>query len=156
MERCTFGIITHPPTDYYFRDCQRILLSDEVDCDLSNNLFENYSMYEEYRKSSNFHCCINIVKIRIPSAPPTIQCIYDSGVHKFDIEMENVSIGIAQELMVDILIRNVRVVITRSGYSIYTYKQYCGISADTLARKWVIRIDKVKRTLQCTAQDNVI
>ena len=49
--------------------------------------------------------------------------------------MENVSIGMAQGLMVDRLISNVRVKRTINGYSIYKDKQHHGISDDLLARK---------------------
>ena len=69
--------------------------------------------------------------------------------------MENVFIGISQDLMVDILIRNFRVRITRSGYDTYTDKQHHGISADMLARKHGIGIYKANRTLQSTTQDNM-
>ena len=44
---------------------------------------------------------------------------------------------------------------TRSEFATYTYKQHHGISADILARKWGIGLDKAKRTLQSTTQDNV-
>ena len=37
---------------------------------------------------SNVHQYLNIVERRAPSAPPTTQCRYDLGIHKFDIEME--------------------------------------------------------------------
>ena len=57
--------------------------------------------------------------------------------------------------MVDRLISKVRVKRTRSGFATYTYKRHHGISADILARKWGIGIDKVKKTLQSTTQDNV-
>ena len=93
-----------------------------------------YSMEEEYRTSSNFHRSINIVEIIIPSAPPTIQCRYDSMVHEFYISTANVSIGIAKDLIIDRLISNFRVWITRIGYATYTYKNHHKISADLLAR----------------------
>ena len=100
------------------------------------------SMEEEYRTSSNFHLYINITKSRVPCAPTTIQCIYDSGIHEFDRAMENISIGLAQDLMVGRLIIKVRVKRTRSEFATYTDKQQHGISADILARKWGIGIDK--------------
>ena len=62
-------------------------------------------MEEEYRTSSKFHRYINIVESRVPCAPPLIHCRDDPGVHEFDRSMENVYIGLAQELMVDILIK---------------------------------------------------
>ena len=43
-----------------------------------------------------------------------------------------------------------------TGLSTYTSKQHHGISADILARKRGIGLDKEKRTLQSTTQDNVI
>ena len=55
--------------------------------------------------------------------------------------------GMTQYLMVDGLILKVRVKITRSGFPNYTDKRHYGISADVLARKWGIGIDKAKRTL---------
>ena len=71
-------------------------------------------MEEEYRTSSKFHRYINSVESRVPRAPPTIQCIYDSVIHEFDRSMENVSIRLAQDFMVDILIRKFRVKRIRS------------------------------------------
>ena len=62
--------------------------------------------------------------------------------------MVNVSIGLANDLMVDILIIKFRVKRTRSGFATYIDKQHYGISFDLLARKWGIGIDKAKRTLQ--------
>ena len=112
-------------------------------------------MDEEYRTGSNFHCCINIVEIRVPCAPKTIQCRYDLVMNAFDIEIDNFSIGIAQYLMVDRLIIKVRFKRTRSGSSTYTDKKHYGIGADILAIEWGIRPDKANHTLQHTTQDNV-
>ena len=58
-------------------------------------------MEEEYRNSSNIHRYINIVNIRAPCAPLMIKCIDDSVIHEFDRSMENVSIGLDHDLMVD-------------------------------------------------------
>ena len=107
-------------------------------------------MEEEYMKRSKIHCYINIVESIITSAPPTIQCRYDLLIHEFDIKMANVSIRLAQDLMVDILINNVSVRRTRSGYATYTDKQHYGISSDMLARKWGIGLDKANFNLQST------
>ena len=35
MEGSTYGIVTHPPTDYELHECQNIILSDEFDWDPS-------------------------------------------------------------------------------------------------------------------------
>ena len=52
--------------------------------------------------------------------------------------------------MVDRLIINVIVMRTRSGYATYIYKRHHGISADMLAHKLEIVLDKEKHTLQFT------
>ena len=90
-------------------------------------------MEEEYRTSSNFHQYINIIKSIIPSSPPTIQFRYESSIHKFDGYMANFFIGIAQELVVDRLISNVRARRTRSGSATYIDQRHHGIIADLLA-----------------------
>ena len=70
--------------------------------------------------------------------------------------MSNVSIGMAQDLIVDRLISMFRFNRKRSGFATYIYKLHHGISADLLSRKWGIGIDKAKWTLQSTTQDNEI
>ena len=154
IDGSTYGIITHPPTKNEIYDYQLILLSDEFDWDPSNNLFKISSMEEEYRTSSNVHRYINIVDSRIPSAPPTTQCRNDLEINEFDIAMENFSIGIAQDLMVDRIIKNVMVSRTRSRYTTYTDNRNHGIRADLLVRKLGIGLDKVNDNLQSTTQDN--
>ena len=62
-------------------------------------------------------------------------CRDDSEIHEFIRSMENVSIGLSQDFMMGILIRNFRVKRTGSGFATYTYKQHHGIRADILAIK---------------------
>ena len=62
-------------------------------------------------------------------------------IHDFDISMANVSIGMDQDLMVDILISKVRVKITRSGFETYKDKRYHGIRAYLLEIKWGIGLE---------------
>ena len=155
MKGSTCGVFTHPPTDDDINEFQNILPSDEFDWDPSNNLFEISSMEEEYSKSSSFHLYINIFYSRVPCAPPKIQCRDDSGIHDFYRAMENVSIGMDQDLMVDIFISKVRVKRTRSVFATHTDKRHHGISTDILSRKWWIGLDKSKRNLQSTTQYNV-
>ena len=69
--------------------------------------------------------------------------------------MSKFSIGLAQDLMVDILIIKVRVKRTRSGFATHADNQHHEIGYDILARKWGIGIDKAERNLQSTTQDNV-
>ena len=70
--------------------------------------------------------------------------------------MGNVSIELAQDFMVERLISKVSFKITRGGLSTYTDKRHHEISADMLAKKWGIRLDKTKKTLQSTTQDIVV
>ena len=107
LEGLNCGLVTNPPTDNELHERQKYILSDEFDWDSWRNFFEISSIEEEYRTSSNFHWYINIFDSRVPCAPPEIQCRYDSGIHEFDIAMENFSIGLAQDLMVDIFISKV-------------------------------------------------
>ena len=96
-----------------------------------------------------------IVESRVPSAPPMIQCRYDSVINDFEKAMENFSIGMDQYLMLDRLIIKVRVKRTRSRFATYTDKRHHAISAYILVIKWVIGLDKANRILQSTTQDNV-
>ena len=53
------------------------------------------------------------------------------------------------------MIIKVRVKRTRSGFATHTDNQNHGVRYDIFARKWGNRIDKAKRNLQSTTQDNV-
>ena len=117
--------------------------------------FEMSSMEEEYRTSSKFYRYIIIVESRFSCAPPTFQCRDDSGIHELDIALENVSIGLVQDLMVEILISKVRVKRTRSVFTTNINKRHHGISTDLVARKWGIGLYKENRILQSTTQDNM-
>ena len=114
------------------------------------------SMEEKYKTSSNFYQYINIVESAFPCAPPTIQCRDDFETHEFDRSMEKFSIVLYQDLIMDRLISKVGVKRTRSGFATYTDRRHHWISADLLAIKWVIVLDKAKRAFQSTTQDNVI
>ena len=110
-------------------------------------------MEEEYKTSSNFYPYIDIVDSIITSY---IQCRDDSVIHRFDIAIKNVSIWLSKDLMLDILISNVRVRRTITVYTTYTNMWHHGISADLLVRKWDIGIYKAKCTHQYTTQYNMI
>ena len=69
--------------------------------------------------------------------------------------MDNVSIGMDQEFMVERLIIKDRVKITRSRFATYIDKRHHGISADLLAIKWGIGLEKAKQAFQSTTQDSV-
>ena len=122
MEVSTCGIVTHPHTDYWLHECQKILLPDEFDWYPSNNLFRFLQWRRSIGQVQISNRYIDIVEIRFLCAPPTIQCRDYSGIHDFDRAMAYVAIGMAQDLMVDRLISKVRVKRIRSGFSTYTYK----------------------------------
>ena len=107
-------------------------------------------MEEEYRTSSNLYHCVNNVESIISSAPPTIQCRYDLGIHDFGSAMGNFSIGLVQDLIVHRLIRNFSIRIIRSGYATYKDKQHHGISAGLLERKLGIGLYKSNINFQFT------
>ena len=112
-------------------------------------------MEKEYMKRSKINCYVTIFDRIITSTPPTILCRYDLLIHEFDIAMANVSIRLAQDLMIDIEINNVSVRRTRRRYATYTDKQHYGISSYMLSRKWDIGLDKANCNLQSTTQYNV-
>ena len=116
MKVSTCGIVTYPPTDNGFHDCQKIPPLDDIYWDPSNNLFEISLLGKEYRTSSIFHKYIHIVESREPCSPPMIQCRYDLGIHEFERVVENDSIELDQYLMVDRLISKFWFNITRSVF----------------------------------------
>ena len=67
--------------------------------------------------------------------------------------MVNVSIGLSQDLMVDRLIGNIRVSMTKKGYAAITNKKHHSITPELLASKWGIGLEKAKETLKATTQD---
>ena len=65
---------------------------------------------EEEQRSSVFNLrYINKVRIQTPCAPPVTYIQDDMAIHDFDREMVNVSIRLAQDIMVDRLLNNIRV-----------------------------------------------
>ena len=54
--------------------------------------------------------------------------------------------------MVDRFISNVKVAKTRIGYATITNDRHHGVSAELLAQKWGIGLEKAKATLMCATQ----
>ena len=69
------------------------------------------------------------------------------------IAMVNISIRLAQDLMVDRLKVNIRVSMTKKLYSKITNERHHSVTPEMLARKWEIGLEKVKQTLKATTQD---
>ena len=60
---------------------------------------------------------INQVRGQTPFAPPVIFIQGDMSIHDFDREMVNVSIRLAQDLMVDRLVENIIVSMNKNVYA---------------------------------------
>ena len=66
-------------------------------------------MEEEQRRNVFNPRYINKVRFQTPCAPPVTYIQDDMDIHDFDREMVNVSIRVAQDIMVDRLLNNIRV-----------------------------------------------
>ena len=56
-------------------------------------------------------------------------------IHDFDRAMVNVSIGLAQDLMVNRLIWNIRVSMNEKGYAIFTNERHHSVTPELLLGK---------------------
>ena len=111
----------------------------------------------EAEKSHNHltTCIIDEVQGHHPAATLRVLTMDDMALHEFDRAIVNVSLGLAQDLMVDRLISNIKKKRTRLGYATITNDRHHGISAELLAKKWGIGLEKAKATLKCTTQNSV-
>ena len=87
---------------------------------------------------------INQVRIQTPCSPPVTYIQDDMATHDFDRAMVNDSIGLDQYLMVDRLIENIRVPMTKKGYAKITNERHHSIKPELLMRKWGIGLEKGK------------
>ena len=60
--------------------------------------------------------------------------------------MVNVSIGLAQDIMVDRIIVNITVSMTKKGYATITNERHHLVTLELLARKWGIGLENEKDT----------
>ena len=74
-------------------------------------------------------------------------------IHEFYRAMVNVSIGLAQDLMVDRLLGNTRVSMTKKGYRKITKERNHLVTLELLASKWGIALEKSKYAFTGTTQD---
>ena len=72
------------------------------------------------------------------------------AIHDFDRMMVNVSSGLHKDLMVDRLIGNIRVYITKQGYETITNEINHLVTLELLARKLGIVLEKAKEMLKAT------
>ena len=66
------------------------------------------------------------------------------SIHDFDRAMVNVSIRLAQDIMVEKLIGNIRVSITKKGYAIITNERHHSVTPERLTRNWGIGLEMEK------------
>ena len=75
------------------------------------------------------------------------------AIHDFDRAIVDFSIRLAWDLMVGILIGNIRVSMNKKGYVIIINKRHHSVTLELLARKLGICLEKAKETLKATTQD---
>ena len=153
MKGTTCGLITRYPTDQEIDNCRHITLSDEDDWNPSKIHFEVSLMQAEKSHLNLSSRIICETKGYFPTAAPVTYIQDDIVLHEYDCAMVNVSLGLVQDLMVDRLIANVKVQKTRMGYATLTNERHHGVTADLLATKWGIGIEKAKATLKCNTQN---
>ena len=78
------------------------------------------------------------------------------AIHDCDRVIVNVSIGLAQDIMVEKLIGNIRVSITKKGYAIITNERHHLVTPELLDRKWGICTEKAKEKLKATTKDCIL
>ena len=66
------------------------------------------------------------------------------AIHEFYRSMVNVSIGLAQDLVVDRLIGNIRVSMTKKGYATITNESHHLVTPKPLTKEWGIGLEKEK------------
>ena len=81
------------------------------------------------------------MSIKTPYAPPITHIQYDISIHDFNIAMVNVSVGLAHDIIVDRLISNMRVYMTKKGYVIITNERHNSLTPKLFARKWGISLE---------------
>ena len=109
---------------------------------------------EEEQRSNIFNIRLtNQVRSQTPCASPVIYIQDDMAIHDFDRAMLNVSFRLAQYLIVDMLIGNIRVFMTKKGYATITNKRHHLVTPELLENKWGIGLEKAKEILRKTTRD---
>ena len=75
------------------------------------------------------------------------------AIHDFYRAMVNVSIGLAQDPTMDRLTGNIRVYMTKKGYTKIKNERHHSVTPELLARKWGIGSEKTKDTLKSSTQN---
>ena len=144
MVRSTCGFINRYPTNDEIEICQHITISNEHDWYPQKNIFKISSMEEDQRRNMFNLRMINQVRSQTPCYQPVTYIQYEMDIHDFDIEMANVSIELAHDLMVDRLIGNIIFSMTKKGHATITNERHHLITPELLVMKWGIGLEKVK------------
>ena len=109
---------------------------------------------EEEQRSNIFNIRLtNQVRSQTPCAPP-VTCIQDDmDIHNFDRDMTNVLMLLYSDLMVDRLMGNIRVSMTKKVYATITNERHHSVTPELLARKWGIGLENPKEKFRATTQD---
>ena len=101
---------------------------------------------EEEQRSNMFNLrLINKMRSQTPCATPITYTQDEMIIHDFDRAMVNVSIWLAQDLMVDRIIWNIGFFMTKKGYENITNERHHLVTPELLAREWVIVFEKCQR-----------
>ena len=106
---------------------------------------------KEEEKSNMFNLrLINQVRSHTPYAPPITYIQDDTTIHDFNRAMVNVSIGLAQDIMVEKLIWNIKVSIIKKVYATIKNERHHLVTPKILTGKWGIGLKKTKDMLRAT------
>ena len=87
---------------------------------------------------------INQVKSQTPCATPVTYIPDDMAFHYLDRSMVNVSIGLFKDIMLDRIIGNIIVSMTKRGYATIKNEIHHLVTPELLVGKWVIGLEKAK------------
>ena len=75
------------------------------------------------------------------------------AIHDLDRAMVTFSFGLAHDLMVERLIVNIRISMTKKGYTTIKNKIHHLVPPKLLVKKWIIGLEMAKEMLNATTQD---
>ena len=91
---------------------------------------------EKEKRSNVFNLrFINIVRSQTPCDPPITYIQDEMAIHDFDRAMVDVSIGLAQDLMMDRKIGNIRVSMNKTLYATITIERHHSVTPELLENK---------------------
>ena len=109
-------------------------------------------MEEEQRRNVFNLRWINQVRSQAPCSPPVTYIQYNMAIHDINRDIFNVSISLSHYFMVERLIGNVKVSITKKVYEKITNERHHLVTPELLARKWGIVLEKLTEMLKATTQ----